>query len=590
MANIQTLKRVPSTIRLASTINKDESIPSKKLKEISPLTEPCLRLTPQERKREIKKALKQLEPTSRAPKEDALRKIIDLNAVEASLQLLNFLVSEVVMLCRAQNKLWSLHSEQIRKGGSLADLDYSPEAKELRKQIKLHTSLYALSLEAVVKLHLKEAVPTLGKLLRLTSSPLINDLFDAMISLDSKRGATYIRKELSKQKCYCIEEGINALVKASANDEKTISLLINFLLLGEYEISRKAAFALGKLHAIECIPKLERKLPLVSSYTAKHGILLALKALNAKQSAPEIAKCLSDPDAHIRKTAADALLELESYNLIPKLVSRLKTTKNRNEKQGLVLALGNFRATEAFSEIEALASSNDSDLKDAALSAVAQIKTKKSAQILLDKLTQVTARIKFYKNNPNHSIFTEEREQYGLIYTLGENKVKEAVPVLMGFLSSPNEATCHKAIRAIAQIGAGEALPKIIELFEQETNKGKGASTDITKAAISAFPKLNAVDQLPKLIQLLGNSDYSAEADNALAEFGYALVLEQMPKIENSELREKCIYHFLRHTSSSDLSAVVSGLIKCLIWERNPAVISSLNHVIEELSKKGVNE
>ncbi len=171
--------------------------------------------------------------------------------------------------------------------------------------------------------------------------------------------------------------------------------------------------------------------------------------------------------------------------------------------------------------------------------------------------------------------------QSDTIEALGQLHAGEAIPKLIELLNNKDDFVQSVAIKALGTLLAKETIPKLIELLNDENEA-------VQIAAIQALSQLQAKKATPKLIELLANENKDVQS-TAIKALGELQVKEATPKLIELLANENEITQSAAIEALGKLQAkeAIPNLIR-LLASQNEMSRRSAIEVLGSLQAKGV--
>ena len=186
----------------------------------------------------------------------------------------------------------------------------------------------------------------------------------------------------------------------------------------------------------------------------------------------------NDPDWRVRCSAAEALcrlgVKLGAKEVIEPLIASLKDPDSY-VRYCAADALGELGAKEAIEPLIALLKDKDDRVRGISAEALGKLGAKKAVKPLIDFLTNA---------------LTNARDRSARLYaiwSLGKIGDKEAVKPLIDLLNGGGDLIRIKAIQALIQLNAKEAIPNLRELLLENLN---GEVRSIAKQALDKLQRM----------------------------------------------------------------------------------------------------
>lgn len=221
---------------------------------------------------------------------------------------------------------------------------------------------------------------------------------------------------------------------------------------------------------------------------------------------------LNDPDADIQASAIEGLWESETPSLIPLLVHLLKTGQTIKVRTAAAQALGQYVYLGELEEID-----------NTALMVVEQalLTSIRDGDEALDVVRRAIEAISFSGREgipqiiENAYYHDEEQMQVSAIFAMGRNgNSKRWAEIILSELDSTNSQLRFEAVRAAGELNLTDAVPKLIDLVNQE------ADSEIQQSAIWSLGQIGGPEAREMIESLLDTDDEALQtaAEEALEE------------------------------------------------------------------------
>jgi HEAT repeat protein len=286
----------------------------------------------------------------------------------------------------------------------------------------------------------------------------------------------------------------------------------------DLELAMEAANYLAGMDSKEVIPALLRRMKTIRE-DGKMTILGALARLGAPEGLRLAREALHSNLQDHRQSALQLLAELHDRESIPAFVAALKDPSEW-VRSAAVDALGMLRARDAIPQILPLLQDVESIVSTKAFDALERLAA-------VDAVPAVRKLLK----DPSEDI---RRDAACAAGRLGD---RDAVPALRALVKDPSPGVRTCAIRALADLGAIEAAPDLRALLESDSPEERG------QAAI-ALGRLGIRDAAARLARMLRDED-----DKVCLAAAHALenldAREFIPELEKLAARDESVLRIL---------------------------------------------
>jgi len=220
---------------------------------------------------------------------------------------------------------------------------------------------------------------------------------------------------------------------------------------------------------------------------------------------------LGDEDADVRVSAISGLWEQENPELIEPLVHLLRTDPAVIVRAAAASALGQFINLRELEEIERYPT---------LLAEEALLETIREPNEHVEVRRRAVEAISFSSETDVISIIenayydSDEKMQVSAIFAMGRNADKRWQPRVIAELDNPNSEIRFEAARACGELEAVEAVPKLIQLIDEDPD------LEVQEMAISALGRIGGQEAQSALENYLENEveALALAADEALYE------------------------------------------------------------------------
>ncbi|MFH0887845.1 MAG: HEAT repeat domain-containing protein [Planctomycetota bacterium] len=251
------------------------------------------------------------------------------------------------------------------------------------------------------------------------------------------------------------------------NFAKAIKPLFEILTGDDESLKLAVLDAFTRMKEVSTIHLIRNQLPKEKSPTVKMALINRLISAADKESLPLFLEYLDDDDGGVRKTSADAIInitgkltadELKSFDLFNRLRDKMSLVKNNDTRKEIINIFGRLQNPEAVNTLMDLLLDENTEIRSEAAMALADIGDKKTTNFLIDRLS---------KEQDNWT----KMQIIGAIQKINDTAT---IPALIEALRDDDEKvrTCAaRALRNLTPCAFGEDYEKWKEWWEKEQEK-----------------------------------------------------------------------------------------------------------------------